>query len=291
MRQDVAVFVPVDAVWPEIDPTLDSLKNYLKNISRTDALFTCARLNLKIGALEDEHVEVQQSCANRFLTADELERLNRFVAEHGGITRVHLVFRGQVLELMRWVAIYCTDLPGDGETFADPRTRQDFMKALLIASELWSDRVFRQFSVTNGVDMARRSALGPIRKSLEAHETAPEVNQSLGRGWGLFSRYLPVRCRTFEQLFIRSCGLTLEDFYSCAAALITNGMHESAILRPGSDVNITPGGRQLLDTYLASFSTSPEEMTQVFSEKADPTMTIDYRLMRDKPIIGTRDGR
>ena len=57
-------------------------------------------------------------------TADEIERINVFAQDHGGSDRVRAFFRGQLLELMRWVSEHSAEHPGDGQTFNDPGVRR-----------------------------------------------------------------------------------------------------------------------------------------------------------------------
>lgn len=47
-------------------------------------------------------------------------------------------FRGQLLELARWIAAKCTNQPDDPHTFERKPVRSAFVRAALIASDLWS---------------------------------------------------------------------------------------------------------------------------------------------------------
>jgi hypothetical protein len=42
---DVAVFVPIDAIWPELRSDEATLLGLLASLSRDDTLFWCARVN------------------------------------------------------------------------------------------------------------------------------------------------------------------------------------------------------------------------------------------------------
>ena len=68
--------------------------------------------------------------------------MNSFVKDHGGIDKVTVFFRGQLLEVIRWACLFCQDQPDDGRTFENPEIRRIFAQVLLMAGDLWGQRVF-----------------------------------------------------------------------------------------------------------------------------------------------------
>ena len=179
----IEVYVPVSAVFPDLRGDFQTFKSLLHGLSRTDTLFWCARLNLVISDPSDvHHIARQQFGLNQFLTTEEINRVNDFVRETGDAERVKVFFRGQLLELVRWVVLYCHDHPEDGTTFEDPEIQRKFAQAALIASDIWARRVFGdRFSLSGGVDVGRKRALGAIRKSIEATSSAPRRSASAQR--------------------------------------------------------------------------------------------------------------
>jgi len=62
--------------------------------------------------------------------SNQIDSINAYIRGRGGAGPVTIFFRGQCLELMRWAARYCRNLPCDGQSFDDPQRRENFFKAL-----------------------------------------------------------------------------------------------------------------------------------------------------------------
>lgn len=301
----MGVFIPVSEVFPDIESNLETLKNLLACLSRTDTLFWCARLNNVLSSSSEiDHVTRQQFGLSQFLSDKEIAAVNDFVKRRGSPHRVTIFFRGQILELFRWAILYSHDHSGDGTTFEDPDVRKTFAKAALIASDIWARRVFgNRFSLSGGVASARKRALGAIRKSIEATATAPDLSKTLGRGWALFSEYFPRFYPDFEGEFEASFGLSLEQYYVCLSAIITSFMnpHAKKIGTGIFDANTlgqsTPY-EEILQRYLANESQTPDEMKNTLWGKGDIEFRnfddlppYDYRPLRERPILRVEDGR
>ncbi len=95
------VYVPVQEVFPGAPNNFGDFTLLLRKLSRNDALFWCARLNLIISnpAFPD-HKARQQYGLDVFFTQEQIERVNRFARARGGAERVAIFFRGQLLELI-----------------------------------------------------------------------------------------------------------------------------------------------------------------------------------------------
>ena len=110
------VFIPVSEIFPDVRSDFETFKALLSDISLTDVLFWCARLNLIVtNSLENEHISRQQTGINLFLTEDEIKAVNKFALAHGNANSVTVFFRGQLLELIRWALLYCRNHPNDGK--------------------------------------------------------------------------------------------------------------------------------------------------------------------------------
>ena len=73
----------------------------------------------------DDGQRQQKACA-WICDREQQQRLDTFAGQHGGLDRVVVFFRGQLLEMMRRAAQHCQNLPGDGETFNDEQVRDRF---------------------------------------------------------------------------------------------------------------------------------------------------------------------
>ena len=182
----VAPYVPLSAIFPEERGGFASFCAMVRTLSRTDAIFWCARLNLILSNPQNTDVASKQRyCIERFCDAQEIERGKQFEKEHPGATPFS---REQMLELMRWTCFLADDLPGDGETFNDPEVRRRFLKASLIAGELWGDRVFR-----SGLPVTGDSASDRLRSIVTLRAAVSERARRYHAGPGTRRRDLPER--------------------------------------------------------------------------------------------------
>ena len=299
----VGIYVPISAIFPDANPTFSSFRTLLQGLSRTDALFWCARLNHVIsGQSTLSHEQRQAFGLQKLFSQTEIERLDRFCSTQGRLSENTTVFfRGQILELFRWAVLYCDDLDGDGATFEDPQVRRNFAQACLIASDLWSRRVHGEaFDLTKGLEAARRRALGSFRKAIEGSLTPGELSQNLGRGWLLFSEYVPRVENSFESIFQSATHLSIEDYYICWSALITN------YVKPGCETTIFSADSmakptacpELFERFLTLESQTPDDLRISLWPNAQPGRSAppedcpyDYRPLRERPILKSQDGR
>lgn len=305
-RNYTGVFIPVSEIFPEIKSDIETFKHLLKDLSRTDTIFWCARLNnvLSIPSEKLNHKARQQFGLSQFLTKKEIIAVNEFVKNHGGVEKVTIFFRGQLLELIRWVVLLCKDLPGDGNTFEDIEVRKSFAKAALIASDLWARRVFGdRFTLNGGVEKARKRALGSIRKSVESMSSPPDMSKTLGRGWAIFSEYFQRYYSTFEDDFQKGYGISIEQYYICLSALLTS-FSNPYVEKMGSgifDTNTLGSGtpfRKVIEIFISKESQTADEINASlwnYNESKindfEDTPPYDYRSLRERPIFRAKDGR
>lgn len=302
LNQKIGVYISVSDVFPHMQSDFNTFKRLLHDLSRADTLFWCARLNLVVSiSSEANHMVRQQFGLNQFLTSEEINAVNNFVRKNGGAQEVTVFFRGQILELIRWVTLLCHDHPDDGKTFKNPEVRRKFAQAALIASDIWKKRVFgNRFSMKGGVDIARERALGTIRKSIEGTSTALDLSKSLGRGWTLFKDYFPHYYPSFEDEFRILTKLSVEEYYICLSTIIANFMNPkigTGIFDVKTLGDATPY-RDVLKKYISLESQTVDELRNALwsTSKKDinsdeDALHYDYRPLRGKPIIRTNDGR
>ena len=298
--KSLGVFLPVSEAFPDTGSSFETFKSLLLDLSLNDALFWCARFNLVISNPDDDHFTKQQFVLNQLFTTEEINRVNDFARKHGGAQAISIFFSGQLRELTRWISLYCHNLPGDGTTFENPEVRRKFAKAALIASDIWSKRVFAsRFSLDGGITVARKRSLGSIRKSIEATMRVPNLPQSLGRGWALFTEYLPRYYPSFEKEFQQATQLSIEEYYICVTAIRINFMNPkigTGIFDVHELVN-SPLYGNIFHKYLRLESQTENELRRSLWGKdsdidKDPSR-VDYNLLplREKPIFFVEDGR
>jgi len=297
----VGIFLPVSEVFPDTNNDFETFKSLLSDLSLTDALFWCARLNLIVCDPEVDHITKQKAGLSQFFTREEINRVDDYARRNGGAQRVTIFFRGQILELIRWVTLYCNDFPEDGTTFEDPEIRRNFAKVLLIASDIWSKRVFgkNRFSLDGGITVARKRALGAIRKSVEATSPAPVLLKSIGRGWTLFSKYFPKYYAPFDDEFQKTTQLSVEEFYICSVAIAVNYMNpkiNSGLFNVNELFNRPLYGHVIKKYLNLECQTADELKTALWGNvPLDLNSLINsdfnYLPIREKPIYYTNDGR
>lgn len=297
----INLFLSVTDVFPSLGSDHDTLKAVLSHLSRTDTLFWCARLNLVIADPDVDHVTKQEFGINQFFSPEEIHRINTFTRDNGGAQKITVFFRGQLLELIRWVSLYCSDHPDDGISFEDHTIRQRFAQAALIASDIWSRRVFgkNRFSLEGGMDKARERSLGAIRKSIEGQQEAPNLSKSLGRGWALFSNYFPKFNQSFNIVFQSSTNISVEDYFICFGATITSFMNpknNTGVFNTNT-IGIQTQYSPILLHYIDLESQTPDELRKALwgdvldVDTVQDNKDYDYQPLRQKPILRTNDGR
>jgi hypothetical protein len=222
-RPEVSVYVQVAVVFEGGQSDDAALVEVLKTLQRDNVLFMCAYLNTVVsgfGALDSK--ERQELALSTICRGDQRDKINIFAASRGAAGLPTVFFRGQMLELMRWAARYCERTPGGGRAFEDPDVLGRFFKGALIASDVWSRRVYGDKLAGDGnANDVRRRALGALRKGSEESNPASHPGVSMGRGRSLFTAYMPRADPHFPDAFRAATGLTIEDYLVAAAALLT----------------------------------------------------------------------
>jgi hypothetical protein len=262
--QETDLYVDVDSVFPGTPTTPESLHKVIATLSRDDTLFYCARINIQVSghSLSLGQMARQQRALEVLHAPREIvERLNQFARAHG-VREFSIFFRGQLLELARHVATVGKNLPGDGNTFDDPEVRTAFLKAALIASGLWGQRVYRDRLADQGpLDVQLRRALGTFRKGVEEADTALDAGIAVGRAWLLYDKYLPARYPTFAEAFRHATGLTVEQYFICATWILRFSFSDTDGNIFPSEIGVTHA------TWGKIFSTFLEQLSQ----KPDPS--------------------
>ena len=286
------MFVDVDSVFPGTRTTPESLHEVLATLSRDDTLFYCARINIQVSghSLTLHPMERQQRALKLLHTPDEIiDRLNQFARAHD-VREFSIFFRGQLLELARQVATHGKNLPGDGNTFDDAHVRIAFFKAALIASGLWSRRVFRDSLADEGaLDVQLRRALGAFRKGVEESNAALDAGIAAARAWLFFGKYLPTRFPAFAEALRQAIGLTVEQYFICATWILRHSFPDAAngsIFPSELGANHTTWGK-IFSTFLARHSQDPESLAASVGDN-DQT---GYRSLRERPILTFSGGR
>ncbi len=143
-------------------------------------------------------------------------------------------------------------------------------------------------SLRDGLDAARLRALGAFRKGVEDLSKALHTAIALGRGWLLFSDYLPRKMPDFANRFEAATGLTVEQYLICVGALTTYTFAERAEgpLFATAEAAAATGFKDVFPTYLALEALTPEE----FAKAAPDLPRNGFRALRERPVLSTLGG-
>jgi len=295
----VESYITVSDVFPGEANDFNNFVALLKKLSKTDAIIWCSRLNMVIGSNTLSPHEKQQFGVKQFLSSDDINYLNKSIQSRGKETAI-LFFRGQILELLRWIVLYCDDYANDGMTFEDIETRRTFAKVLLIASDIWGRRVFKHWSSNNeDIEMQKKLVLGSVRKIIEAQTTIPELEKTCGRGWALFNEYLPRIYCSFYEDFQKITGLNIQEYFICMVSLITNFMQDGQTnifhtQKLGDDAEIITMFQRYIRLESQSVGELQKSLWKNIAKNFNNDNCIpdyDYKPLREKPIFVTDDGR
>ena len=287
-------------VFPEVTSDLTTFLALLRTLSRTDVVFSCAKINhILSNDSTMTHLEKQAFFVNSYLTPAEVERIEQYARGCREVPAV--VFRGALLEVIRWAVLVCQDAASDGTTFENPPARRTFAAVVLIASDLWGERVYGSaLALNDGIHAARERSVGPFRNAIEGALVASVLAHSLGRGWTLFASLLPQEEPVFLERFEAAAGMNIREYYACASAMVTN------YLRPGSAATIfdanafgrTTRKPESLQRFLALESQTLCELREaLWGGAEEPTILrqtpplYEYRRLREKPLFRATDGR
>jgi len=294
------VFLDVQTAFPGLVASVECIRDLISKLSRGDALIWCARLNLIISNRFNTDEQAQSYAFNTFFPEeDERQRIRTWLKSNSGIGKT-LFFRAQMVELAHWIALFANDHPNDGATFTDPGARRTFGQAALVASSLWVDRVYRGVEGMSLADPAelRCNVMPQARLSYEENSGGAVPIWAIGRGYLLWSKYLPGQWSESIDLFRASVGVDVEDYFRFFVAVVSHHVN----IQPGS-LTADPGSAGLFKdsmwdgvaalrdpfrTLLSSMSLSVSDLVQL-ARQTDREKYL--KAVRAHPVLRMEDGR
>ncbi|MHB9130421.1 MAG: hypothetical protein ACYDBB_04930 [Armatimonadota bacterium] len=305
---DVGTIITLDDILPNEHYSFEYLVDTVKSISRTDALLWCGRLNSIISnPFNTDHANNQRIAGSYFLTGEPAKRADVALQQRGGINRNTLFFRGQLLELIRLTSVLSIDQENDGVTFEDPEVNERFLKAALMAGELWASTTYCNLSIEGGRETARRRAAAGFRKAISDNNDAMHPVVAFARGYDLFSEYMPRHLQEFLAHFQTRNNLTIEEYYT--AFILIMYFFYSHVLQADETYHgktglfaikhldgFFQGQEHVLQSFLAMESQDSSELRERFIrydtwDGEGEYQPSSYRAIRDKPMLYTPDGR
>ncbi len=305
----VGVFVTLDSIFPGEEASLLSLERLLKDLNKGEVIALCAHLNLFIsdclnegsGSSRGRHFRKQWQIAGLLFDASSSTRIQRFFKQH---SHSSLVFRGQLLELIRWAALYCRNEDPGEQILNNNVRREAFAKALLLVNGIWEKRIYRDQLAGTGDIVARRLNLLPrFRRSLSETEKGPDLTQAFVRGVRIVRNYLCIRCPDFARRFSNVSGLKLDDYFTCLMFLVmcSMGMNSKP---PGTleakrffnPVAEKPDLQQAINQLMWLKSQSVDELTSSLwkggrAPNSLDVAILDHNIFRQRPILRFDNGQ
>jgi hypothetical protein len=287
--RDVVTYVPSDLLYG-VPPTEDNVRNILATLDLQETLILCARLNAIISGIGTVAMEDRNRHALEFLELPREERrIRKFVDPVGGYATFRLFFRGQLLELMRLALKYCPRNPLPGG-FAFRYHRKQFLKAALIASSRWAERIKRpEHDVEALCPENIGEHMGYLRKMVEDTNPAPNIASAIGRGFLLFSEVLPKHYSSFKEEFLEATDMTFEQYFTCICGLTTSISVGNELEGRTQNINAVGAATRysgVFPQHLAIDSQTPEEL----AEASAGTQADFERAMWRRPIIRFANG-
>lgn len=311
-KDHVGIYVPAQTIFPEINGTFDELCTLLGGLPKQETLFTCAHLNLVVSnPIETSRFTQQQYVLSWFFTPAQVLSINQFAAANHGTDRTAIFFRGQLLELMRWAAILCSTELNSARTYDELETRNNLARAALICSGIWASRVYgdrfglQQQSLTQ----SKRHSAGAARNAVVETWDGLNPTRAASRGQSLFFDFMPDVYPEFGQLFKGVTDLTLEQYFDCWNALISNYFPTPVqIDDTGNGVisrtlhfsipQVTSQHSHMQDIWNKFFQLESQTLDDLIATMSDgdPNRTPEsshhypYRALRSRPILRATDG-
>ena len=293
MNQQTGITLTLDvgAAFPGVTATEETMLRTLSELSRNDALIFCAKVNVLVTGFAGtmSRLDRQRAAIALLGVPQETATINDFIRRNGIRDLPAIFFRGQLLELARWIGVHCQNQADEPQTFEKPATRSAFLQSALIASHFWSRRLFGTRLANEGdPETQLKRALGAFRKGNEEGNEAPHPGIAVGRGWLLFSRYFRKRLTDFDTLFVARTGLTLEQYYTCAFGLMkgTFATKITEVIFPTRGFAAQTVASGLFDQFVQLKSQTPEELTVALQQDA-----TGYKALRERPIVNFPDNR
>jgi hypothetical protein len=262
----------------------------LSGLDLKETIILCGRLNVLVSGVGKVSLASRTRAAMDIIALrDEERRILGVLDPIGGYERHFVFFRGQLLELMRLAVKYCSKSPVP-KCFVKTKNRRNFLKAALTASSLWSVRVGSdRIDLSSMTENTVKDYLAYLRKVAEDTTPAPDGFNAIGRGWLLFSKYLPKYYPAFEAEFLASTKMTFEQYFTCVTGLMTYVSLGTDVQARPLNVNTVGGAtsyRDVFPDYLGLDTQTPEQ----FAKASNGSRAKFEKALWQRPIIVFPDG-
>jgi hypothetical protein len=238
----------------------------------------------------------QNDLIERFFDESQQKRINKYFQNlSNGQTGV-VFHRGQLLELIRWVCLYCEG--ANETTFQSFDEKQSFAQAALIANELWHNRIYKHWNQEQKITL--ENSLIPLRLAIADSSPPVDIIRVFGKGNILFTDIFPRHFRDFETEFFRATNLSIDNYYTLLFAILA--LLESATQKRqyfSIDVatlkSALPHLHNEIEAFVQSESQTTHELKKSLSidikDLESPEIAFNLKPMRQKPLVKLSNGQ
>jgi len=302
MPVEVGSYVDLAELFPERECSLEYLAECLGELPLSLVLVMCARANQVVsGPGKLSHVDRQKRLANSFLSTGAGTRLNEVVRTRfeGSPDRAFLFFRAQLLQLVRWALLLCSDEPWPAERLWKQAEKDFFVQAALICSRISEGKVLAVLGSNTSVPALKGIALVFFRSALDAALIGPDPYRVVGRAQQLFLRYLPKHYEDLDVDFRRAAGTSFLEYMTAAGAVVAmhlqldNSMILSDAITLGSDTEYAEIYRAYQRLQVWDVDDLRDRLWPGgrIPRSLEEVPALNLKPLREKPIIALSDGR
>ncbi len=298
-------FIHPSAFKLEADASV--LENFVRRLPAAETAFVCAKLNLLFSDLMRKDVshinqlEILRWLFNEgWVTLKDRDFLFAYMKKHPS---EFLFARQSLLEMIRWLALWGS--PISKFSYNDTKRQSAFVRALILCGE-FSTRTQKSLLLTGDFDDAdndkRHFLTLPVFRECSLFQVPPyDPLFCLGRHKELFVECFLTANPEYLKVLEEELAMTLDDYIACLVGLgsiITSWSNRGIgfSLRTEFEFNSrNPGETTLMQSQLLRFleleGATLTEFSQSFLKNADPSVQLDLKILREKPILLGADGR
>lgn len=298
----------VGDIFPGTGNDFETFISLLRQLSLTDALIFCFRVNHILAEWKKTHEEKQKEIVGLFFTPEEAQRIFTGSPRISSYNELAITMRGPMMVLTQWISMFCDDQEADGVTFKDPAVRQIFAKLMLIADDVWQkaikmDRMLEDVST----EEARYNLLSTFRQnSAGGHQPTQHGTISVAKGYAMFvdPGYFPTRHGEFAEQFRAVSGMSIDDYYICLTYIASNVLDgkingKSAAEKQQALSSVPADFRDTFEKFLTLETQGAAairrslwgDIQQSSVRSFDDAPAFNDRSFRARPFFMTNDGR
>lgn len=277
----------VGNVFPGTESNFETFMSLLKQLSLTDTLIFCFRVNHILAEWKKSSAEKQQNIARLFFTPEEIERMFSGSPQIRSFDEIAITIKGPILLLMQWAVMFCDNQEGDGNTFRGAAVRQAFAKAMLISNDLWQKAIkMERMLEPVSTEKARYNLLCTFRQNAAGNHL-PTQHGSLkaAKGYEMFidPGYFPKCHPEFAKEFRVASGMSIKDYYTCLTYMAAN------IFDGKIDGKSFFQKQQAIDSVDADFCPTFARFLQLETQNADEIRYVLWGDMQRSDVHGFED--